>query len=208
MKKFSAIFLVTMIFGLGVAKGSNDSTRTITIHFLYGSQPGPGQKGKEQPAFGGIHGGHVLLQLNDSEIFSFYPSGEGFHLFADNVHKHGEYILEPLNDWAGDTATKKYTSITFPITDSQYVQLMKIKQVYLAQRPYDYAFFGMRCAAAAYDVLSQLRICKPYSGFHNVMANFYPKPLRQRLLKYATQHHLKVTGHSGRSTRIWERDGL
>jgi hypothetical protein len=198
---------ITVISFLPVrASVQSDSLRRfVTIHFLYGSIPGKGHQRDEGKYFGGLHGGHVLLQL-DTGIFSFYPNGERFHIFAHKKEKHGEYVLENLSDWVSDTGSEKYTSITFPISDSQYVALKKIEHEYLRTPPYDYALFGMRCAAAAYDVLGRAGVVKQYSHFHNICINFYPQPMRKRMLKYARLHHLKITKHDGRASRLWERD--
>ena len=46
-------------------------------------------------------------------------------------------------------------------------------------------FFGMRCAAGAYDTLSKAEVCKCTFRFKIISKNFYPKRLRKKLLKRA-----------------------
>ena len=205
--------IILLLFFLSICallpKNGNAQSDTfkykIIVHFKYGSRPAKGFKDKETKWFGGIHGGHVVMQL-DSEIFSFYPSDEGFHIFSHKKHKHGQYVLEDINEWVADTATIKFTSITIPLSIQQYKTLQELKEKYLAERPYDYAFIGMRCAAAVYDVLGHINIVKPLPRYRIVLKIFYPKLLRKRLLKYAHQHHLPVLMHAGRKSRIWEDD--
>ncbi len=66
--------------------------------------------------------------------------------------------------------------------------------------------FGMRCAAATYEILGQLDIVKDKSRFGNIVSHFYPKPLRKKMFRIARQRGYKVTSQPGRTTRKWERD--
>lgn len=81
-----------------------------------------------------------------------------------------------------------------------------MRKKYLEKSPYDYAFFGMRCASAAYDVLGQLEIVKPHSNFSTVCKNFYPKKLRKKLLRLAKHNSWKITRKPGRPSRKWEKE--
>jgi hypothetical protein len=185
----------------------NDSSgKSVTVHFLYGSKPAKGFKKTEARYFGGIHGGHVFLEF-DSVIFSFMLlKDDRVHIFPHKKNKLSGYVIENYSQFASDTSGFKVTSITFNLTDSEYVNLKKIKQDYLSSTPYDYAFFGMRCAAAAYDVLSHADIVKKRSEFFNVFVNFYPKLMRKRMLKYARKNKLNVIMKKGRVGRKWEKD--
>lgn len=180
-------------------------TKSITVHFYYGSRPARGYKGTESHYFGGIHGGHVSLQI-DSTVFSFVPAGMPVHIFAHRNKRQSTYISDQASSFLNDTAGCKFTSITFPISDSQYVLIQHLKTVYLDSTPYDYAFFGMRCAAAAYDVLGQAGVVKKRNNFTNVCRNFYPKRMRKRLIRRAKREHLQMVQHDGRKSRRWEKD--
>jgi hypothetical protein len=72
--------------------------------------------------------------------------------------------------------------------------------------PYDYAIFGMRCAAASYDVLSKIGLFKEVSNTKNVVTHFYPKLLRKKVLKWANKNNYEVISNDGRPTRKWESD--
>jgi hypothetical protein len=199
-----AAFLIGGSFLILPAQTDSVQPKYITVHFLYGSKPARGYKATEHKAFGGIHGGHVSIQI-DTTIFSFRPK-YGWHIFARHHKIEGGFILENAASWANDTTGDKYTSIQIPLSDSQYVVLQNFEKKVLAESPYDYAFFGMRCASGAADVLSQLGIFKKRSNFGYIRKNFYPKRLRRKLLRYAKAHELAVTRKQGRRSRKWERE--
>lgn len=180
-------------------------SKSVTIHFYYGSKPARGYKDTETKYFGGIHGGHVFLQI-DSTLFSFVPAGSPIHIFAHKRKRQSAYTTETAEQFYNDTAGGKFTSITFPVSDSQYAVIQNIKKQYLDSTPYDYAFFGMRCAAAAYDVLGQAGVVKKRSNFTNVCRNFYPKRMRKRFIKRAKKENLKMIQQNGRPGRKWEKD--
>lgn len=186
------------------AQADSSQQKYITVHFLYGSKPARGYKAAEHKYFGGIHGGHVYMQI-DSTMFSFTPK-YGWHVFAKHHKIKGGYILENAVSWAKDTSDDKYTSIRIPLSDSQYKSLTTIEKCYLDTSPYDYAFFGMRCASACADVLSQLGIIKQRSNFGLIRKNFYPQRLRRKLLRYAKRNDLEVIRREGRQSRKWERE--
>jgi hypothetical protein len=64
----------------------------------------------------------------------------------------------------------------------------------------------MRCAAASYDVLSQIGLFKPKSKNWMVNRIFYPRRLRKRMLKMAAEKGYKSHKQPGRKTRKWEKD--
>ena len=99
----------------------------------------------------------------------------------------------------------KFAVFFIPVTPEQYDKAKEILENYAAQTPYDYAFFGMRCASAANDVLGQLNILKKRSRFGYVATSFYPKKLRKKLFKLAAKHNYKVLKQAGRVTRKWEK---
>lgn len=140
------------------------------------------------------------------DIFSFGPHKGKWHIFG---HKHrvvGCYRLDSNLVWCGDTGRLKITSISIPVTESQVQEFKTLEQHYLKASPYDYAFFGMRCAAAAYDILSSTGICRKRSRAGMIAGNFYPKRLRLKLLKQARQQHWQVERQQGRPSRRWEKD--
>lgn len=179
-------------------------SKTIKVHFLYGSKPAKGFKNTEYKWFGGIHGGHVYLQETDS-LFSFYPASN-WHIFAYEKDLGGVFMMDDLEYWQKDTLSEKYATIIIPVTNEQLELYDSIRRKYLSKAPYDYAFFGMRCASATYDILSQIGILKRHSRFWNIYKFFYPKTLRKRIFKLADRNNWTVKKKQGSPSRKWERD--
>jgi hypothetical protein len=203
-----------LFFGLFLLKlpGQSDSAKTspsslthfVKVHFLHGSKPAKAFKGSETNWFGGIHGGHVYLEL-DSTVFSFSPTSIPVHIFAHRRHFRSHYHDAPLSDFALDTAKCTVTSIQIPVSDSQYFSLCRIRDLCLDSVPYDYAFFGMRCAAAAYDVLAESGVLPAKSNFGIVCRYFYPQLLRRKLTRQSESKNWKIELKMGRKSRKWEK---
>ena len=100
----------------------------------------------------------------------------------------GGFRINSARYW--DTAATKWITIKIPVTTDQMMQLEALFDEYAEQTPYDYAVFGMRCAAASYDVLSEIGLVKKVSDKQNIIKNFYPKLLRKRMLKWAEKKQL------------------
>jgi hypothetical protein len=188
---------------------SGQDSAYIKVHFLYGSKPGKGYKNIERKWFGGRLGGHVGVEADSDQVLNFMKRGK-VHWFASARNKNSRFTVHSVNAFWGifraPVETVKKTTVVIPISGSQKSKFDSISSAYLAQTPYDYAFFGMRCGAATYEILAQLDIVKPYSYRRTFMKIFYPRRLRKRLLKKATQHHWTVIRGEGVSTRNWERD--
>ena len=175
------------------------------LHFVYGSKPKRLFKHTEKKIFGGIHGGHVYTEA-DNTIFSFGLDNGQWHIIAHKKKIVGKYGVDKDLIWHGDTGKLKITTIIIPITEDQLEKFKSAEKKYLSKAPYDYAFIGMRCAAGAYDMLSITGISKPLSRSRMVFKYFYPKKLRKRMLKRAEKEHWQVIKQEGRPTRKWERD--
>jgi hypothetical protein len=196
-------WLVTIIFFFCThAVLAQERKDTIKLHFLYGSVPAPGYKNVERKLFGGIKGGHVNIEAN-GKVMDFMP-GNPCAIVPDNTNPTGGYRLSNSLYW--DTATTKWTTVRIPVSSEQLNELEKLFSSYSQKTPYDYAVFGMRCAAASYDLLSEIGLFRKMSLKNNIITNFYPKLLRKRILKWAKKNNYPVEHHQGRSTRKWESD--
>jgi hypothetical protein len=200
---FLAVIYSTSLFAQTDSALANDSG-FIKIHFLYGSKPKKKHTDIEKKWFGGLHGGHVSIEI-DSFVVGFEPA-KSLHIVTKNYNKHSVFVSESLKSWASDTATLKYTTITLPVCKAQLDSLRKIHSAYIKQTPYDYAFLGMRCAAATYDILGKIGLVKWQSNAIITYKNFYPKLLRKKLLKLAKKRGYTITRQPGRDTRKWEKD--
>ncbi len=174
---------------------------TIKLNFLYGSKPAKNFKDSEAKLFGGLKGGHVNIEAG-GRVLDFMPGKNP--LLPKNKKPSGGFRLNSSIYW--DTMGSKWITILIPVSNTQMQQLTTIFDTYSQKTPYDYAIFGMRCAAASYDVLSEIGIVKKIDDRTNVFKNFYPKLLRKRMLKWAKENDYTILYHSGKSSRKWESD--
>ena len=194
----------SLLFFIGLLIASscqaNDTAYTIKINFLYGSRPAKGHRQEESKLFGGIKGGHVNIEAG-GRVLDFSPGNNP--LLPHNKKPTGGFSIGNSVYWDGDD---KWKTVVVPVSYDQFVALQKIFDSVAARTPYDYAIFGMRCAAASYDVLSKIGLFKEYSIEKNIAAHFYPKLLRKKILKWADKHDYTVISNEGRPTRKWESD--
>lgn len=176
----------------------------LKVFFLYGSKPAAGYKKTEPNLFGGLHGGHVSISI-DSLHVSFHHV-KGYHIISKKKHFMGTYERMRLHDFLKDTATNKYMVIQIPLDSAGYQNLTNLIGQYLTHTPYDYAFIGMRCAAATYDMLSHAGLFKIQSKTGMVCHNFYPKCLRKKVRQLALKNHYTIRLQPGRISRKWEKD--
>jgi len=178
--------------------------QTIAVHFLYGSKPAKDCKGTEKKWFGGLKGGHVTIETGDS-IIGFQPGGN-CHVFGKKEKANGCFKVKQKQQWEKDTVSLKYATVIIPLSEERYAKLKNTMNNYLQKCPYDYAVFGMRCAAATYDVLEDAGIVKQRTKMGKWMSFFYPQLLRRRMLKIASEHNYAVVRTNGRRSRVWERE--
>lgn len=183
----------------------DDTTHFLKVNFLYGSKPDKHYKQTERKRFGGLHGGHVTIQVDNLD-YGLVPTKSNIHIFPGKItasqfqeFRFNDYqIRYGLND--------KTATFSIPLDSLQYKQLKNILNEYKDNVPYDYAFFGMRCASTAHDILAQIGILKKQSNFAYIFSSFYPKMLRRKLFKLAETYHFDVQKTEGTSTRKWEKD--
>jgi len=201
---------IVLLFLLTLAdKALANDTIYIKVHFLYGSKPKREFKNIESKWFGGKLGGHVGIEIDSNKIIDFIPHG-GFHYFAHKDNYCSKFATHDLKSFweifGGSAESVKKLTIVIPITLRQKLKLDSIYNAYSQKTPYDYAFVGMRCGSAAYDILSQIELLKKYSYRKTYLKIFYPKKIRKRLLKKATQNKWTLDKQEGTKRRKWEKD--
>ncbi|MCC6370557.1 MAG: hypothetical protein IT236_06115 [Bacteroidia bacterium] len=206
---FTGCLVAAFLFGFGTsATGSEDSV-TIKVHFLHGSKPNRAYKYSEDRWFGGLLGGHTGIEIEPNRIFNFQPRS-GLHMFAKPRIINSKFsIHDSITFYAimsGKEDTVKKTVIVMRITQGQKYRLDSIVNVYRRRAPYDYAFFGMRCGAAAAEILGQLGITQKTGFTKTWMHTFYPRKLRRRLERAAEKNHYTVIKSQGNVRRRWEKD--
>jgi zinc D-Ala-D-Ala dipeptidase len=177
--------------------------RRIKIHIQHGSRPKWKFRNVEKWVFGGVKGGHCMIESDDG-ITSFHHVGN-LRIFPRKENFRSEYTRETLTKWAKDTVGERYTSIEIEITEAQFNCLHNLHETYLKNNPYDYAFLGMRCTAGCADVLTKICILKNTSRPRLIAKYFYPQMLRRKLLRMAKKFNFTVTKTKGSSRRRWDK---
>jgi hypothetical protein len=194
-------FISTLCYG--------QDTTYLKVHFLYGSKPLKKYQGTEKKWFGGVLGGHVGIEGDSDKILNFLPSGR-FHWFAKNDVRNSTYMVHSADQFYAILGSNqegvKKAIVYIPISQTQKEKFDSLSTAYLKQTPYDYALMGMRCGAAAYDILAQLNILKNYSYRKTFKKIFYPKKLRKRLFRKALEKGWTIIGQEGSTKRKWEKD--
>lgn len=208
MKYIIAGWLLISLFFNNRFAVANDSV-LIRVHFLHGSKPKRAFKETEHRWFGGILGGHAGIEYETNKILNFQPKSR-FHLFSNRSIINSKFSIHDTISFyeilGGTYDSVKKTIISIKISLGQKQRLDSIVKAYTRRSPYDYAFFGMRCGAAAYDVLAQIDVVRKLSFKKTWRRIFYPRRLRRRLEALAKIHHYKVLKQEGSKRRVWERD--
>ena len=207
MKK---IILILLLLTIKFPILKADSTYVLPIHFLYGSRPVNKYANCENKWFGGKLGGHVGIELDSNKILNFLPSG-AVSLYPNNDNPNSRFVVSNRNDFysilGGHSDSMQKMIVYIELNALQKRKLDSISLCYLAQSPYDYAFFGMRCGSSTYEILAQLGVLKKYKSRKKTARRiFYPRRLRKRLIKLATVNNWKLTKELGTNRRKWERD--
>lgn len=187
----------------------SQDTAYLKVHFLYGSKPLKRYKDTEEKWFGGMLGGHVGIESDSNRIVNFLPNGK-FHWFAKKNSKHSMFAVHSPESFysifGGNSDSVKKAIVYIPVTHQQKLKFDSITTAYLKQTPYDYALFGMRCGAAAHDILGKLDILTNYSNGKTYKKIFYPRKLRKRLFGKAEVNGWAIIKHEGSTKRKWEKD--
>ena len=123
---------------------------------------------------------------------------------------HGNFQIHSVDDFyailGGAPDSVKKAVVFIPVTKQQKQKLENIVATYLKQAPYDYAFLGMRCGAATYEILGQLGILDSYSLKKTSKKIFYPMLLRKRLFAKSKINNWTIERQEGSLKRKWEQD--
>jgi len=203
------IKIVAVLFCLITTAAYSADSSYLKVHFLYGSKPLKKYKHTEKRWFGGVLGGHVGIEGDSNQILNFKTKGK-LHLIAKPTHFHSTYAVHSREGFyaifGGHPDSAKKTIVYVPVSPEQKKQFDSITVAYLMETPYDYAFIGMRCGAASYEILGQLGIMPAFSRDKTYKKIFYPKKLRIRLLRKAAENGWTVVRQEGSGRRRWEQD--
>lgn len=202
--RFSLCLFLVIVITTSFAQDS----ALLKVHFLYGSKPGKKYAASEPKWFGGKLGGHVGIELDSNQVLNFVPKGS-FHVFAKK-DKHSSYAIHDTTSFYSilgrNADSVKKAVVYIPVSMAQKHQFDSLSAAYLQETPYDYALFGMRCGAAAYEILGQMDILPAHDHATTYLTIFYPKKLRKRLFKKAKEEGWAVVRSDGSTRRKWESD--
>lgn len=201
MKK---VLLINFILAFSFIYPQSDSSHTIKVNFLYGSKPKRKFRKTEPKYFGGLHGGHVTIQVDDID-YGFEPSGKRVHIFPRRK-RNSDFVDKQLNGSPRYSKDSKTATFIIPVSHQQYREIKRIHKCYCDSTPFDYAFFGMRCASTTQEILGRIGVLRKKRRFSNIVTTFYLKKLRRRLFRAAKKRGYEVVRTAGRPTRKWERD--
>lgn len=176
---------------------------TLVVEIIYGSKPLT-KDGAHW--FGRKLGGHIGLRIGQDSVMHFVPGGK---VNATNMNSDlGNYIISSKKQFYRTfyCDTTKTCQIFIPITPAQKQELLLNATPFLQKGPYPYAFFGMRCAAACYHLLSLSEVTKKLSRSRMTWKFFYPRKLRKFLFKEADKNGWIVKHSKGSSKRKWDHD--
>jgi len=180
---------------------------SIVVLFIHGSKPQKKFKKTEPAWFGGLHGGHVGIQIDTNLVVDFVKKGK-LHVFGSRKKGDGVFILhskkEFLTHFGNQEQANAITEISIPIDSNTKTSLQGIVTSYTIKSPYDYALFGMRCASATAELLTQSHLLPKRSRCRLKMSYYMPRRLRNRLLQLAVQNQWNVKRQKGISSRNWE----
>jgi len=206
--KIKLLVIFSLIFLAKTSIYASD-TLYLKVHFLYGSKPKKAYKDVEKKWFGGMFGGHVGIEYDSNKVIDFIPKGK-FHKIAKKHNLHSRYAVRDLESFWGIFGSnfiyEKTATVIIPVTLIQKQKLDSIVMTYSNKTPYDYAFMGMRCGSATYDILAKICLLKKHSYRYTIFRFFYPKKLRKKMFRLADNNNWQVIEHKGIATRKWEHD--
>ncbi|HEV2480613.1 MAG TPA: hypothetical protein VGS79_13145 [Puia sp.] len=205
---------------------------SIRVLCLYGSIPAKGWQGKE-PMHGPnsmlgrmvkLHGGHVTIEYRHDRALSFQPVhydglGGAGHLMPRLNQKNFNSCFRiytekrawnVLGNYYNNLDSLRRVVFIIPVTATQQHKLDSLADAYTKNTPYDYAFFGMRCASASYEFLKEAGLVTEYR--HHIWMNiFTTRDFRNALYKDYVRNRGQGKGwrletSRGSASRKWEKD--
>jgi len=174
---------------------------SIVVHFTHGSIPSRHCSYKKK-RLGGFLGGHIEIQIDDNIYGFLFDSIPINYLPQESFNS--KFEVRKKSEWKVYSKDDKITSIYIPVDSLQKNDLQLLFNRYLKSEPYDYAFLGQRCSSATAEILSDAKILNKFSNFESIVAFFYPRSLRNVMLKYAEKYSLKRTFKEGIECHRWE----
>jgi hypothetical protein len=220
----SKIYFLLFLLVNTAGAHAQDSVRVLC---LYGSVPAKGWQGREPEFKRGMftrtinmQGGHVGIEVGADSVLSFQPlrySGP-FHagdLFSHSKHPNSWFRVMTvhrmwtlLGNYYNNIDSLQRAMFVIPVTPQQRHAIDSLSRAYLTHTPYDYAFLGMRCASASYEILVHAGVASWYRRglWHKIFTTrkfryaIYKEYLRRRAAGW------RLYTWKGSHSRVWDRD--
>lgn len=207
MRGRSIIVLFVLLLCSAKLFAQIDTSRVIYAHIYHGWKVKRAYRGETGRSLGGLLGGHVVIQVGEYD-YGYNFTSSRVHWFARQRKSLRVGVLE--KESASGTAEAwrrgKVTTVRIPVSKAQYEELKTLADAYHNDPPFDYAFFGMRCAATGYYLLGRINVFHHASHTRSICKAFYPKAFRKKILRLAKKRGYTVTVQPGDETRKWEGD--
>jgi hypothetical protein len=216
--------LIAIAVLLTVDLTAQDSIRVLC---LYGSVPAKGYKGVEPQFRKGmftrlinLRGGHVGVETGADTVLSFHPVRHDGPFHAGHIFNHPRHpnsifravsvdrMWFMLPHHYPDPDSLRRVVFVIPITPEQRRVIDSLALAYLAHTPYDYAFLGMRCASASWQILVYAGVATEYrhAFWHKIFSTrkfryaLYKEYLRKRSAGW------RMYTWKGSVSREWDKD--
>lgn len=168
-----------------------------------------------------LHGGHVGIEYAPGKVLSFQPETYGGlaasgHILPNFKKRNFNSCFRTvtvsrmwncLGNHYNNIDSLRRAVFVIPITAAQHRALDSLVGAFTTKTPYDYAFFGMRCASSSYDVLQIAGILpRAEMTWYNV---FTTKEFRYLLYREYLRNKDKgweLYTSRGSVSRKWEKD--
>jgi hypothetical protein len=185
---------------IGIAVGDasdSDTGVTVRVQIVSGSKPAPGQAGEDK-IYGGMSGGHVVINMGADGVLGFTNDVRGGHFFSKKKSKNSKFEHYSQAQW--ETKIKGKQVVTFEIHLTAE-QAQTVKQAFEGEPAVDYSVVGYRCASYALRALEDAGVVK---GSH-FSIKYFLAPTPTALIRFLERQGYKPKVQHGSKKRTWNK---
>jgi hypothetical protein len=185
---------------IGIAlddSGSSDSGVLITVQIVSGSKPAPGQQ-EEEKIYGGLKGGHVVINLGADGVLGFTNDAKGAHFFSRRRSKNSKFEHYTEAQWEEKIKEKQVVTFKIMVTANQRDA---VRRDFEGEPTVDYSIAGYRCASYALRALEDAGVIDS-SQFS---IKYFLAPTPAALVKFLERQGYKPEVQEGSAKRRWNR---
>jgi hypothetical protein len=176
---------------------SSESDLIVKVQIVSGSKPAPNQP-EEQPIFGGMKGGHVVINLGADGVLGFTNDSKGAHFFSKRKSKNSKFERYTESQWASKIKDKQVVTFEIHLTAEQRATL---QQAFEGEPSVDYSVAGYRCASYALRALEETGVIQA-SQFS---IKYFLAPTPTALIRFLEHQGFKSEVQEGSTRRRWNK---